>query len=527
MSTGSTNHVSDSPPSEDGRERFGRNVAFAWGGHMVSAITGFVVPRMISDGLGQVALGVWDFAWSFVAYFGLVQLGMGGSISRYVALYRARNDIPGMNRSVSTIAVFQRSVGWLAFAGGVAVALWVLPLFSVKLGDSLGTARYVVMILGAEVAITVSLSAYRSVIVGCHRWDLHNTVTGVSYGLVAIGMISAMLCGGGLVALASVNCVIMVGAEVVRWRLAYRVCPVLRIDRDLTSWNDFKEQARYSIKTMTPSISSLLSDQALSLLITAFLGPARLAVFSRSRSLMYMLRTLAAKFGMIVVPTASALHAKDDRQALRTTLLTTPAIISSLLLPVLVTMGVFGELVIRLWMGAAYVEDGLLAILCVGTYATLVQEPVWSLLAGMNIHGQVAFAKLGASAASTVLLGIGLWYFEWGLLGAAGCFALPQLLADGIITPWYACRVVGVSMRRFLWYVLGRPVLCVLPLGVTLVVASSTLKADPAPAICLASLGFVVTSVCYLKWLIPARVRYQIVNRIRLMISRLAVRTSH
>jgi len=78
--------MSTPPPfrqADDGRERFGRNVAFAWGGYMVNVISGFLVPRLISDQLGQVTLGVWDFAWSFVSYFGLVQLGRGGSISRY------------------------------------------------------------------------------------------------------------------------------------------------------------------------------------------------------------------------------------------------------------------------------------------------------------------------------------------------------------------------------------------------------------------------------------------------------------
>lgn len=517
-----------SPPqsSDDGRERFGRNVAFAWGSHIVSAITGFVVPRMISDQLGQATLGVWDIAWSFVSYFGLVQFGMGGSISRYVALYRAQNNIQGMNQSISTIAVFQRSVGWLALVFAMAVAWWILPLFGSRLGDALDTARWVVLVLGVEVALSISLSAYRSVIVGCHRWDLHNTVTAVAYGVVAGGMIGVLLLGGGLVALSLVNCVTMVGAELVRWRLAYRVCPELRIERRLTSWNNFREQANYSIKTLIPSISNLMSDQGLSLLIAAFLGPARLAVFSRSRSLMYLLRTLAAKFGMIVVPTACALHAKNDRHALRSTLLTTPAIISSLLLPVLIAMGVFGDLVIRLWMGDAYVLHGLLTILCVGTYATLVQEPIWSLLAGMNIHGRIALAKLGASLGSIALLTAGLWVFHWDLLGAAVCFALPQLLVDGIATPMYACRVVGVSKRLFIWQVIARPALCNLPFGASLVVSSSLRNTHPALEISLVSLGSIGTLACYLRWLITKQVRDQVVKRIRLWSTKITVRTS-
>jgi O-antigen/teichoic acid export membrane protein len=522
----SPSSIPETEPVSDGRERFGRNVAFAWGGYMVNVISGFIVPRLISDQLGQVTLGVWDFAWSFVAYFGLVQLGMGGSISRYVAYYSSRNDAPGLNRSVSTIAIFQRAVGWLALVLAVVTAWWILPLFGSRLGDELGTARWVLLLLGTQIALGISLAAYPAVIVGYHRWDLHNTVSAVANALVAFGMVGILLLGGGLPALALVHCTIMVGGDVVRWRMVKRVCPELRIARRLASWIAFKEQARYSVKILIPLISNLLSNQAMCLLITAFLGPASLAVFSRSRGLMTALRTLAAKFGMIIIPTASALEAKNDRQALRATLLTTPAIISSLMLPVLIAIGVLGDSLIRLWMGEAYVLHGLVEILCVGTYFTLVQEPVWCLLAGMNIHGRVALAKLGAAAGSALLLTLGLWFLHWGLLGAAVCFALPQLLVDGLVTPWYACRVVVVSKRLFLWRVFVRPGLCAIPFGASMVVASSIFSTHPALAIWLGALGSVVTSLCYLKWLIPTLLRAAILNRIRLLFPMRSVGTS-
>jgi len=289
----------------------------------------------------------------------------------------------------------------------------------------------------------------------------------------------------------------------------------LRIERRLAAWGDFKEQAAYSVKSLIPSISNLLSNQALSLLITAFLGPASLAVFSRSRSLMSTLQTLAVKFGMIVVPTASALQARNDQQALRNTLLTTPVVISSLVLPVLIAIGVLGDSVIRLWMGDAYVLHGLVAILCVGTYATLVQEPVWSLLSGMNHHGRVALAKLGAAVGSALLLTVGLWFLHWGLLGAAVCFALPQLLMDGLVTPWYACHVIGVSKRLFLWQVFVRPICCVLPFATTLGGAAMLFVNRPVEAICTMIPGCLLSVWAYWRWLIPEESKRRILRSLR------------
>jgi O-antigen/teichoic acid export membrane protein len=496
-----------SPPhsrqSEDGRDRFGRNVAYAWGGYLINVISGFLVPRLINDRLGQFTLGIWDFAWSLVSYFGLVQLGMGGSISRYVAHYRAKGDLPRLNRSVSTIAFFQRAVGWLSLVLAAAFVWWFLPFFGDRLGGALDTARWVLFFLGAEVALCISLSVYGAVIVGCHRWDLHNTVSAGAYAAVTFGMIAVLLAGGGLRSLAMVHCVLMVASELVRRGFVGRVCPELRIERRLTSWAVLKEQARYSVKSLIPSISNLLSNQVLSVLITGFLGPPSLAVFSRSRGLMTTLRTLAVKFGMIVVPTASALRAKNDHQALRDTLLTAPAILSSLALPVLVTIAVAGDPLICLWMGDAYVFHGLVPILCIGTYATVVQEPVWSILSGMNLHGRMALVKLGVAVGSAVLLAAGLWLFHWGLLGAAVCFALPQLLVDGLVMPWHACGLVGVSKSLFLWKVFVRPAGCALPYAIAVGGVAMLGRDYPMGASCAMIVGSALSVVAYARWLVP------------------------
>ena len=85
-----------------GRDRLVSNVLFSWSAHFVFIAAGFIMPRMIDRRLGQELLGVWDFAWSLVSYFGLVQMGLTSSVNRYVARYRAVGDISGVNQVVSS-----------------------------------------------------------------------------------------------------------------------------------------------------------------------------------------------------------------------------------------------------------------------------------------------------------------------------------------------------------------------------------------------------------------------------------------
>src|SRR5579872_4246669 len=107
-------------PVEDdltGRDRFVWNVLASWAGHFVFIIAGFIMPRQIDRHVGQVGLGVWDFGWTAVNYFSLAQIGVGVSVNRYVARYRAARDNEGLGRLISSVMLLQ-----LVAAGIVTVA---------------------------------------------------------------------------------------------------------------------------------------------------------------------------------------------------------------------------------------------------------------------------------------------------------------------------------------------------------------------------------------------------------------------
>ena len=81
-------------PDVSGRQQLVRNVFVSWLSQLVFIAAGFVMPRLIDHRLGQEMLGLWDLGWTIVAYFGLVQMGVVGSVNRYVAMHRAEGVIP-------------------------------------------------------------------------------------------------------------------------------------------------------------------------------------------------------------------------------------------------------------------------------------------------------------------------------------------------------------------------------------------------------------------------------------------------
>jgi O-antigen/teichoic acid export membrane protein len=509
MSNVSQTQSTANPDGKDltGRRQFARNVAFAWGGYAVNVIAGFIMPRLISDRLGQTTLGIWDFSWSIVSYFSLIQLNLGSSINRYVARYRAAHDEENLCRSVSTIGFFLRLCALLAFLLTLAAVFWVVPLFQSRLGAQTNMTCWVVFFLGLEISICLLFTLYNGVLAGCHRFDIHNSVSAITYLAMAVGMVVALVAGGGLISVAVVHCLCAVGGDVARLFLARRVCPELRIDYRKANWATFFEQARFSAKSLVPRVAEMVSSQSLSFVLTSFFGPAMLAVYFRCQNLVRQGNTLSAKFGFILVPAASSLHAQDDYSSLRRTFRDSIRQIAYLGMPIAVTLAIFGDDVIRLWMGQAYVYPGLIALMAIAGFPAWVQEPIWSILAGMNKHGRIGWVKFIGACFSGLALISALTWLGNDLRIAAAAFLLPQMIVDLAITPVLACRRLGVPITTYYMDALLRPLACVLPYGVCLLGARFAFHDSLQLALSCGIAAIVALVSCYWFFVCPVSVK--------------------
>ena len=216
------------------------------------------MPRMIDRRLGQDLLGVWDFSWSLVNYFQLVRASIGSSVNRYIAKYRAAGDVVAVNRVASSAACVLGAGGLLVMVLTAILSLLLPRLFGDRLGPNLREAQWVVLLLGAIMAVQISSSVFNGILTGCHRWDLHNINTSGWYSVTAVGMVVALLSGGGLCSLAAMTLVGEGLAAARRAVLAHRVCEGLRLRPLLVQWQTVRKLFAFGGKTLIPSVSNLL-----------------------------------------------------------------------------------------------------------------------------------------------------------------------------------------------------------------------------------------------------------------------------
>lgn len=504
-----------------GRHRMAWNILTSWAGHVVFVIAGFLLPRLMDRTVGQEMLGLWDFAWSLVSYFGLAEIGGGSSLSRYVARYRAAGDVASLRSAASSVMLIQTAVGGICLAATLVVGALLPVLFGDRIAVHLAVARPVVLLLGASLALELGCDTFHGVITGCHRWDLHNWVNAGSHAVATAGMVAALLAGGGLRSIALVYFAAVLGRELVRRHLAYRVCPELELSVRHASRAQVREMVTFGGKATVHGIARVVLFQGNSVLVASHLGPAALALYARPQALLRHAEAFVNKFAHVLTPTASSLQARGRADDLRRLLVESTRFGLCLCLPLLLLLAVMGGPILTLWMGPRYEQGHLLALFAAGYVAVLSQRPALTILIGLNAHGRLGVASLVGSVLGVALswLLVGVW--DFGLAGAAVAVALALFLGGGAYVFFRACDELALSPVEYLRRAYLPPVLCALPYVGCLAAARRLFPDHPLYAL-LAGGGAGAAVIVPLYWLyvLPVSARAKVEDALRAAYSR-------
>lgn len=453
----------DSQIDKTGRSKLIKNVITSWLAYLIYFIAGFITPRLISDAYGIETLGVWDLSWSIVAYYGLVQFGISASIDRYVAKYYSVDDHDGLNKSISTMWLFQVSASILTIIA-VYLVYHYLPLFSNNINNELiEEARILAIFLGFSITISMLFTPYTGIINGLHYWNIHNLLSTVMYATSIACMYIAIWLGAKIHILGIIYFIVELINQLIRFVLAHKLYPRLEISIKNMSFDVFKDQATFGSKTLIPRIAELLVNQTASILIALKLGPVALAIYSRPKSLVRHMKTFITKFTNVMVPTISALKERGDEKEINNLINKSVYYTNSLALTFIFTMLLSGDLIIGLWMGSEYAYYALIAVISIGAFISLMYEPIWSICVGLNIHGKIALMKMLSAIAAIMCLLFSVYVLRSDVLGAAVSIYIPMLLIEGIYLTAFLKNYLNVSIMKFIRSTIIKPFIYLLP----------------------------------------------------------------
>lgn len=482
------------------------NTIWSWAGQLVFIVSGFVLPRSIDFMVGREMLGIWDFAWSIVGTFHLLEFGVSSSVNRFVAKHLAEKDPTALNRTMSSVFCLQMIVALVMLVATISVVIALPSVWGARLGPSIADAQWVVFFLGLAMAVGFGFGGFAGVLTGCQRWGLYNFIAAGSQLIALVCMLLGLFLTDSIKLLGAMYALAGVIAVVAYAIAAHRVCPVLRIRPWHADRATMARMLTFGGKTFMNGLSRSLLYQASGMMLATYLGPAVLALYNRPLALVQIIRTFTTKFAHTLTPVASAMQATGDQRHLQQFARQMAGVGAALALPPAVFLAILGGPVLLLWMGPDYRDDKLPMILALGHLWAFANLPLQTILTGLDAHGRIATVSVISSAvcAATCWLAVGL--FGGGVYTIALCLAVTLTLTDGAFVTAYTCRKLGLPLASFLLGVWLRPVLCVLPFALWLMLSRTLFP--PLPALALGGgLGAVILGTLYWRCILPDNIK--------------------
>ena len=437
-------NATDKPEST---EQLLPNILASWMAFCATAVIGFVMPRLILDQIGHQMLGVWDLSWSFLVFVSFNSIGSGSAVSHFIARIIGRIHEPNMlfrARSTFATGFYLQLLFALMFATVFNFALSTLPTFLTATfdADQLVEIQQISFFISAAVVVAMLGEIAHCAFIGIHQSRRSEYINVCHDVTLAITMMSVLAVGFGIVGLAAATFVVRLLFELVRFVAAVMTIEGYNIYPTNVSFPQARHLLRYGIKSSFYGFQELIVYQTLRFMLFVLAGPMVFAAFSRYSTLARQINRLVDRLVTSVPALASDISGREDNSDIRNIYKYGAQTNLMLTLPVLSIFAVFGDNIVRLWMGNAFVIPQLAWYFCAACILHSQYAISEKILRGANSHGKISLFCIISS--SLALAGIYFADHTFNAYSAALTIALLMLCCvhlPVIFFTWYRLEI--------------------------------------------------------------------------------------
>lgn len=438
-----------------------RNAISNWTAFLYVAGISFFLSPFIVKHLGATQYGVWSLLVALVGYLGLLDFGVRGAVTRYIAKHHAMSDTASASSIATGALVLFSGAGVIAILLAVGLALLSPIVFHIppELAD---TAKTVLIIGGFTIATTLVSAVFGGIVTGLERFDVSSGIEILITTVRTLGVIVALEDGHGLPALAYVHLATSIAYGLLAWYAVRRLYPTLKFD--------FRQPLRGPIRTIL-SFSAFLSIIHVlamliyytdALVIAVVLPISAVAIFAIAGNLCEYASKVAGALSKMMTPRVSALTSIGASN-IGEEVLSTARIATLAATPIAMTFLIRGESFITLWMGPEFgpASGAVLRVLAIGVWVGGARAVTSSAIIGANRHRSLipAFA---AEAVANLGLSIVLAH-AMGVVGVAAGSAIPCVFVALGYVPVCLKWATGVAPSSYYRQVMILPTLACLP----------------------------------------------------------------
>lgn len=338
-----------------------RNTALNFLGLVLPLAVGFVSIPLVVRALGHERFGILALVWVVFGYFGLFDLGLGRTTTRFIADALGRNETEKLPAYLWTTVWLQTGIGLFAAALLALAAPWLAGrLLNIPAGyvrETVLTLRLV----GLSLPVMFVGSSFRGVLEACQRFDLSNAVKVPVNVLFYLLPLAGVALGWGLPGIVVLLTLSRLAALAAWAAFGLRALPPLRtrprfrrgLVRGLFSFSGWLGLSAV-LYAVTSSLDRLVIGSVLTVEAVAF--------YSAPYEAIARVGVVPASLSLVLFPAFSYLEAGRGTEkaqdlfarSLRFLLLTTG--------PVFILLVFFARDFLRLWLGPEFAAQSTLVV---------------------------------------------------------------------------------------------------------------------------------------------------------------------
>jgi O-antigen/teichoic acid export membrane protein len=439
-----------------------RNTLFNYLAIISVTLVRFIAMPILIHGLGRDRYGIYATVTSVVGYVGLLDLGIGISLTKFVAEYYARRDFRRLNEMLSTSLLLYIGLGVVGSAILVGFSsLFVQHVFEIPV--SLWTeGRYVFWISAVSLFNGLTLGIFGNLLNGIQRQDVARTIAIGNSVITYAGSILLIKLGYKLVAFMLFATFMDVLSFLIQMWVAKRMLPEVRFFPRIFRKKELKQIANFSFAMFINQLAARNMGVLDKLILGIFLPIANVTLYSVGFTLASFAARVPSAVSLASLPAASELMAQDRLHAVHQLILRGIKYTALLAVPLFTVMSVMAPDIVRLWMGEGYALSArVLQFLLIGYFWLTLSFSGASVMIGIGkpyINTFYALAQILLCSSLSIVM---VQFF--GVLGAAAGSAMAYSIG-GVVYLVHSTYIFKIPLRRLVnRRVAAQVVLLILP----------------------------------------------------------------
>lgn len=418
--------------------------------------------------LGQSEYGLYVMIGSLIAYFSVLDLGLGNAIVRYTSRNRAVGDKQIEAKLNGMFLILYLIIGILTILIGAIIYFYIDDIFTNGLSTSeLRKAKIMVIIITINFAFSFPLAIFGSIIQAYERFVIFKLVEIVRILAVPIITLPFLYLGFGSVAMVVIVSVVNIGSLLFNLYYCFKYIKIKfhfgKIDLTL-----LKEILGYSFFVFLGVIVDQIYWNTDQFILGALVGTVSVAIYAIAMQFINMYKRFSTSISGLFLPRASIMVArKSSNEEITNEMIKYGRIQYTIMAYILTGFILFGRPFINFWAGTNYDTAYIITLIIMIPFTIpLIQNFGISILYAKNLQKFRSLVLILISILN-IIITIPLVQ-KYSGIGAAIGTAISLTLGNTVIMNVYYHKRIGINMIRF-WkniLVMTIPVLVSLCLGI-------------------------------------------------------------